>query len=349
MKHMLVFTLMVMLASCASTPTNTRTLASPPDMAESSEKDLSGTFLGVATYEAGHKGLDKPAARLYLEKAEGEKGAYYGIILEYSNLLKIAPRYVAARKLPKISKATGYLTDIVSSVAAYKVTPSSEVGVYEMFPLVVVDGKIMVKAGAAPRLLTLSKKDDLKTPIAGATITGTSDEEPKEIFFPTKDDGKINGLQYDLANTTYTKVKLDSTWRKKFLTGPYLSAYGNLTDVSLQLSRDGEKHMGEFKINPAYKNLTAEKRQKMFTNKKSAFLKGNFDVTQPISGMFVFSPTTAEEKTAEEVKGRIGLFIDIFDATKALNEDVVEFALVDSEHPRDFLMYYEHPDNGEGN
>jgi hypothetical protein len=64
--------------------------------------------------------------------------------------------------------------------------------------------------------------------------------------------------------------------------------------------------------------------------------------------MFIFKSVDAEESTKKIVEGRIGLFIDIFDATKSLNQDVVELCLIDSENPEDFLMYYEHPDNGEG-
>ena len=55
-----------------------------------------------------------------------------------------------------------------------------------------------------------------------------------------------------------------------------------------------------------------------------------------------------KKKTTSEVKDRIGLFIDILDATKALNQDVVKFTLINPEDLSDFLMYYEDPENGEG-
>ena len=45
----------------------------------------------------------------------------------------------------------------------------------------------------------------------------------------------------------------------------------------------------------------------------------------------------------------MALFLDVFDASKTkLKQDVVELVFVDSKDTKDFLMYYEHPDNGEG-
>ena len=74
----------------------------------------------------------------------------------------------------------------------------------------------------------------------------------------------------------------------------------------------------------------------MFTNPKSAFLKGVFSVSEPHDGMFLFSPIKTNKKTINIVKGRIGLFIDIFDATKSLKMDVVELALINPDDPEDF-------------
>ena len=65
--------------------------------------------------------------------------------------------------------------------------------------------------------------------------------------------------------------------------------------------------------------------------------------------MYLFYPSPKYAKKyfhdTQHVTNRIGLFIDIFDATISRNEDVVELALVNPNNSRDFLMYYEHPDN----
>ena len=57
--------------------------------------------------------------------------------------------------------------------------------------------------------------------------------------------------------------------------------------------------------------------------------------------------TDSDDKTKEEVEGRICLFIDVFDASAALNQKVVEIAFINPKDPEDFLMYYEHPDNAD--
>jgi hypothetical protein len=80
----------------------------------------------------------------------------------------------------------------------------------------------------------------------------------------------------------------------------------------------------------------------------SAFLKGEFTISEPRDGMFLYHSVNADNKTNDVVKNKIGLFIDVFDATKSLGQDVVELALIDSEKPADSLMYYEDPENGEG-
>lgn len=98
----------------------------------------------------------------------------------------------------------------------------------------------------------------------------------------------------------------------------------------------------------ASNKLPKAERAKMFTNKQSAFLKGNFSVSEPRDGMFLFNTVKATKSTKAIVEGKIGLFIDIFDATKALGQDVVELCLINTDDPKDFLMYYEDPANGEG-
>lgn len=312
-------------------------------------RDLSGTYLGVADYKFGRKGPNKAATRIYLSEVEGERGSYHAVLLEYVNLLDMAPEYVAAAKAPAVNKVIGYLKNITRKISVYKVIPTEVDGTLNMFPMHVAGNDIVPNLDSIARKLILNKESNLKHPLEGARITGPSnDKKFEEIFFPMKDDKKNNGIQYSLANFIYTKIGLDSTWRKSFLPGPYLSAYGRLNDEVLTLTTKDSAHFYEFKINPAMGDKSKRRREKMFTNKKSAFLKGNFNVIEPHDGMFLAIPTEAETQTKNIMAGRIGLFIDIFDATEALNQDVVELVLVDPARPEDFLMYYEHPDNGNG-
>lgn len=340
MKSILTFIFMLLLASCSSAD-KSRYLASYG-------RDLSGTYLGVAEYKFGRKGPNKAATRIYFNEIENEKGSYHVLLLEYVNLLRMAPQYVVANKLPIASNVVGYLKNITRKIEVYKATPGAEEGSFELRPLQIVGDQIEVVAKAKPRMLVLSKEPNLENPLQGATISSVSKDQPKEIFFPMKDDEKINGAQYTIANLTYSKVGLDSTWRKNFLPGPYLSAYGRLDDEVLTLSEVNKNATAKFKSVPKFAKLSERKRRSMFTNEKSAFLRGEFAVSEPIDGMFLFSSVSSDKKSNQEVKGRIGLFIDIFDATKALNQDVVELALIDPANPEDFLMYYEHPDNGDG-
>jgi hypothetical protein len=312
-------------------------------------QDLTGTYLGVADYKFNRRGPNKAATRLYLQEIEGERGSYHAILLEYVNLVNMAPEYIAAAKLPPLNKVIGYLKEITSKIYVYKVVPTDTEGIFNMHKMKVDKNNIVINKKSTTRVLTLNKSKDLKHPLEGATIKG-GDEEKKfeEIFFPMDDDKKNNGVQYSIAKFTYNKFELDSTWRSTFLSGPYLSAYGRLNDVVLNLSKEKNMHRANFVINPKMKKKSKKRRSRMFTNKKSAFLKGSYEVSRPHPGMFLLNSIDSEQATDKILNKRIGLFIDIFDASKSLNQDVVELVFVDPENPRDFLMYYEHPDNGEG-
>lgn len=345
MKKTIILAVTLLAASC-STTTNTPA----PRTVASVEKDISGTYLAVSQYKRGHKGLNKAATRIYLHEIEGERGSYNVVLLEYVNLIKMAPSYVISNKIPGLAKKVGFLNSITSKIAAYKATPGATEGTFELYPLVVSGDKIVEKRDVKPRILTLSNAENLPDPLAGATITPSNSKDAEEIFFPKDDDEKRNGIQYGTAKLVYKKAKLESTWRKNFLPGPYLSQYAKVDDVVLELTASGNTQTANFKINEAAAaKVSKAKREKVFTHKDSAFLSGEFNVTEPLDGMFVFNPVNGDDKTNNIVKGKIGLFIDVFDATKSLNQDVVELALVDSENPTEFLMYYEHPGNGEGN
>ena len=337
MKTIIFLVSLLMLVSCSST-NNSRKISSV-------EQALTGTYLGVANYGRGHKGPNKPAIRIYFHPIEEQEGHYNVVLLEYVNLLKMAPSYIASNKLPFIAKRTGFLKNINTKITAYEATPGATEGTYELRPLVVVKDKIEVQEGVAPRILTLAADADPKNPIAGATLSSVRADGPKEIWFPKEGDKKKKGFQYALAKTAYEKAKLESTWRKNFLKGPYLSQYYHKEDVVLKLR---DNNVAEFVQNPKYAKKNPKKRAKMFTHPDSALLNGSFTVTEPRDGMFLFHAENTDDKSKAIVEGKIALFIDIFDATKSLNQDVVELALIDSERPEDFLMYYEHPDNGEG-
>jgi len=341
MKTLLLFVSLFTLISC-STIDKDRYPAS-------FGRDLSGTYLGVADYKLFHKGPNNAATRLYLHPIKGEKESYYALVHEYVNLLNMFPEYVAAAKAPGLNKLIGYLKKITAKLEVMKVVPTGTEGTFNMYE-VRVDGESLTHVPTdKPRQLVLSDKQDLEHPLQGAIITSNGSKgQPKEIFFPADRDKKYNGLQYTLANFTYKAFKLDSTWRKSFLPGPYLSAYGRLNDTVLELSLEGGKQMTNFIINPEMKDKSSWRRKKMFTNKKSAFLEGDYEMIEPAEGMFLLREISSNKKTNKVLEGRIGLFVDIFDATKALNQDVVELIFVDPANPKDFLMYYEHPDNGEG-
>ncbi len=340
MKNLFLSASLLVAVACSSHQAHRKTA--------SVEKDLTGTYLAVADYRSPHKGPNKAAIRMYFHPIPGEPGKYDVLLLEYVDLLKMAPSYIASNKLPFVAKRTGFLKNINTKIFAYEANPGEKENTFELWPLVVQGDQIVAKKDVQPRILTLSSAENLANVMEGATISSTREDDPKEIFFPSKNDEKRNGFQYTLAKTAYEKAKLKSTWRKKFLKGPYLSQYYKRDDVVLSCKGQGEENIAEFLINPKYANRSEEKRKKMFTHPDSAFLKGNFSVSEPRDGMFLFHSVDADGKSDEIVRNKIGLFIDIFDATESLGQDVVELALIDSERPEDFLMYYEDPENGEG-
>ncbi len=329
----------------------------------SSGRDLNGTILGVVKYEkevrrpkyvAGkRRGTEMvtkkkyKASRLYMHEIESEPGSYHAVVLEYVNLLKMAPKYIASNKMPWLARKIGFLNAITDRITVYKVTPTDDVNSYEMQKLKVEGSEIVADKSEEPSYLVLAPESADKGPLEGATITAAAGGEPTELYFPMLENDDKYGAQYALATFTYKKAKLESTWRKEFLPGPYLGAYGDKRDLVLDLDKASE-NTAQFIINPDRAHLSDKKRENQLTNPKSAHIEGSYTVTEPADGMFIFNPVTEGQPGAEYVKGRIGLFIDVFDATVSLNQDVVELVLVDSEFPDDFLMYYEHPDNGEG-
>lgn len=344
MKKIALLTLSLMVASCASKmPTPT----SMPLRKIASLTDLTGTYLGEAHYPKGHEGSNKPAVRIYFSPVEGKEDTYNVVLLEYVNLLKMAPSYVVSNKMPQVLEKTGrdYLKDINSKISAYEATPGKVPNTYELRPLTVMKDEIVPNTSVDPRILTLGDVTG-PNPIEGATISKVRADEPELIVFPKE--GDSTGLQYKTAKTAYKVAKLESTWRKQFLKGPYLSQYYKKSDVVVKMTtpKEGE-NLATFVPGVVGKKSKKE-RADMFTNKKSGELEGTFSLSEPRDGMFVFHNVDATTKTLEVIEGRICMFIDIFDATKSLHQDVVEVVMVNTEDPSDFLMYYEDPNNGEG-
>lgn len=343
MKKFLCLLTVFTLVSCASKDHH------PKRTISSVEKDLTGTLIGVSDYGKGHKGYNKKAMRAYFDPIPGEPGKYNVVLLEYVDLLAMAPSYVVSNKLPWLARQTGFLKNITDTVAAYEAVPGSEENTWELWPLVVQGDQIVPKKDVKPRILTLSNKENQEHVLDGATITASRDDEPQLTYFPTKDDKKDHGIQYKTAVAAYKVPKLQSTWRKNFLRGPYLSQYYRRDDVVLQCKVDGDNSIGNFTLGgEKFQKYSKEKRTKMFTHPDSAFLQGQFTVTEPRDGMFLFHSVNADERATSVVSTKIAMFIDIFDATVSLHQDVVELVFADSERPADFLMYYEDPKNGEG-
>ncbi len=140
-----------------------------------------------------------------------------------------------------------------------------------------------------------------------------------------------------------------STWKMSFLPGDYLGGFSDKDDVILDLRR-GSTNEAAFMINEKRSNMSKKKREKQLTNAKSAYIKGDYTVSMPDAGIFVFNAKADSAHSGKEhVDQKIGLFLDVFDASKTkLNQNVVALVILNTEVDDDFLMYYEHPDNGDG-
>ena len=138
MKKLMVLAAALALVSCSSTNNNSRKLASL-------DKDLTGTYLGVADYGRGHNGYNKKAMRIYFHPIAERPGSYDVVLLEYVDLLKMAPSYIASNKLPFIAKRTGYLKNITTTIVAYEANPGEKENTLELYPLVVQGDQIIPK------------------------------------------------------------------------------------------------------------------------------------------------------------------------------------------------------------
>lgn len=357
MKIISLIALAIFFASCATNPNSSsqasvtnadsaqaRTLRVP-----SAFGDLSGTYLGEGLFSKRNSGLRRPAVRIYLQRAEGEADSYYGVLLEYDQLLYMGLPYLASQKAPILNHVVGYLDAIATRISAYKFVPGSKSGTYEMHNLEVRGGQI-VPASAVAMYLQLDPRNNGGNPLAGAVIAGNSDgpidfpvesEKPTGVLASIGD--VLNLSQYKLAQIVYKKGHLASSWRGnwKDLEGSYLSEYGRFKDGVLELySQNGQTNAKFIKTNKT--------KAKYFTNPKSASIEGDYNVSEPIPKMYVLTPTQRVKTASDaEMTGRIGLFLDVFDgsAPEAGGHLVTELAFTNSQDPEDFMMYYEHPEH----
>ena len=347
--------------SCSSVEEKSRKLASV-------EGDLTGTILGYAKYreKTKRKGSANPkfgpryristkkrATRVYFKRAKENDGTYNVLLLEYVNLLKMAPKYVLSSKASeKINNVVGYLNQITKKVTMYKAFPTSDDKVYDLQKIQIVDGKLSSKNSTNPSQLVLKKDISEKNRLEGAKITASADGEQVEVYFPKEDDDSVsNGMQYLLAKFVYSMIDgFRSTWRDAYLTGDYLGAYADVKDVVLKLDSNGNYNHASFIENKDRTNMSVAKREKQMTNSKSAHIRGEYEVEKLDEAVFLFKAKGDGPHPAKEaVDQRIGLFVDIFDASQTkLKQDVVELIILNEDDPEDFLMYYEHPENGEG-
>lgn len=349
---MMVLPLIFSLVSCATNPGPAPTAAASESATgartPSNAADLTGDYLGEGLFFKRTEGLRRPAMRMYLERVEGESDSYYGVLVEYDQLLKMAAPYLASQKAPALNSIVGYLNSICTQISAFKFVPTGTSGSYEMHNLEVHGGKIVPAAGFTMTLVL--KPNNTKNALAGAMILGNADGN---ILFPdgTEREPTVWGrfvdavtyTQYELAKFTYKMGHLKSTWRGNYndLEGSYLSEYGRVKDGVLELSSTGQTKQARF-------TKTNRTKAKYFTNPKSAYIEGDYVVSEPIPKMYVLVPTQrTNAANNQEMTGRIGLFLDVFDgsAPEAGSHLVTELAFTNPQDPEDFMMYYEHADH----
>lgn len=338
------------IAACAtnqSTTTVSSTGATVEQRTPSASGDLTGTYLGEGLYNNRTTGLRRPAMRIYMDRAQGEADMYYGVIVEYDQLLNMAAPYLASQKAPVLNKVVGYLDKISTRISAYKFVPGPRAGTYNLHNLTVRNGQITPDTAVAMQLV-LDPANKSANPLSGAAITGGAEGT---ISFPPDEpvnEGLISGIadmlnmsQYKLAKLVYKKGHLASTWRGNWqdLEGSYLSEYGRFKDGVLELYNvNGQKKAKFIKTNTT--------KAKYFTNPKSGDIEGDYIVSEPIPKMYVLIPTSRRATASDkEMTGRIGLFLDVFDgsAPEAGSHLVTELAYTNTQDPEDFMMYYEHP------
>jgi len=323
--------------------------------------DLTGSYLGEAKY-GSRSGLDSPAVRLYLHKDPEKAGTYWAVVLEYDNLVNLAVPYVTAQKVDPLKSVVGYLPNIARRITAYKAVEGGGRDAFKLHPLKVENGKIVVSNSNVRTLNLLGSGFQ-----GGATITGGGEAD---IQFPGPGIkrsfvDRVTTSQLDIALLTYEKAHLKSTWRggreitpdaegrrragddwvKAELNCSFLSLYDRLDDAVLEFSIDengqGRATFAKSGLDP--RSLAGPK----LLNDKMWGIEGSYLMNEAAPEMFTLVPTKRRQDGEADLTGRIGLFLDVFDAQspEAGNHLVVEVAFVDPENPEDILMYYQHPEH----
>jgi hypothetical protein len=332
--------LFLSLVSCSSSDHSSREPAS-------TRPNLTGTYLGEAFYMKRPLiggGQRQPAMRLYLHPIKGKAGSYHAVLMEYDNVVQMAAPYLASQKAPGLNKVVGYLNRIAKRIYVYRVVPEANSLTYSMHEVSVVDGKIVPQAKVSA-YLKLPEQPDPASVLAGAIISGMPDGN---IFFPGKNvqppadfltgvKDKLTVSQYELTAMTYRKANLASSWRGNLedLEGSYLSEYAKMTDGVLELYRQGSDRKAKFLKSTVTKSPNAQQ-------------SGEYYISEPLPDMFVLTPTRKDNTASDRfLSGRIGLFLDVFDASapEAGGHEVTELVFISPTDPADFLMYYQHPDH----
>lgn len=339
-----VFALIIGFAACTSAPPASDKSTSPrqPNFTAAYNKldssDLTGTYLGKGNYTKVRKLLGKdirrPAMRLYLDKVEGEGNVYNGVLLEYANVLKMAPTYLAAQKGYQFRKLI-----ISRSIEAFRVIPGEKPGTYDFHNLRVANGDIVADPSVS---MTLTLGSDSNRPMINSYIVNSSGT----VTFPDPDKMSLPFFQYGLTKISYKAGRLMSTWRGEpgdweKLVGSYTSDYATYWDGVLELSGSGNDRKMTFL-------RTISTPAQGFTNPKSIDMLGEYKVSEPLRKMYVLTPTNPNGSVSDQELGsRIGLFLDVFDASapEAGSHLVTELAFTNPNDPTDFFMYYERMDH----
>ena len=200
----------------------------------------------------------------------------------------------------------------------------------------------------------------------GAKLTGG--DEP-DVVFPGAGIkrtflDRVTTSQLDLATLTYAKAHLKSTWRggreitpdingvrnpgddwqTAKLNCSFLSLYDRLDDAVLEFSI-GDHGQGQARFEKSGLDPKSFAGPKLL-NPKMWNIEGAYDMNEVVPEMFTLTPIAKGQGSDSELEGRIGLFIDVFDAQapEAGSHLVVEVAFVDPNNPEDILMYYQHPE-----
>lgn len=306
----------------------------------SSLKDGAGIF---CTVEKPCSHVKKKAIRLYLEGIDGEPNSYHAVLLEYAKSLEMLPKWAVNSASQGLSKRVGYLNNITDKISAHKIVPvQNHAGLYEILKPIVDGGEILFESYTPAKRLALNFDPRNQHPLEGARIEGFGNNLDMFFVGPDTEQVTLDGILFGIAYKA-----LESTWHEDFIDDDYYAAYRKLDDVVLTLGydKDGGAPTAIFKRSDVGRQMIAdpnkglEARQEIFTNPLSANLTGDYDVTEPINRMFLFSGRGVASDVPE---GRIGLFIDVFNASNSpLKQAVVEIALINPNDSEDFLMYYQ--------